>query len=54
LDGAGVEATLAQMTMLRRVTTLSQVADVLAFLASDQAGGMTGTILNITGGMISD
>ena len=54
LDGAGVEATLAQMTMLRRVTTLSQVADVLAFLASDQAGGMTGTILNITGGMIPD
>ena len=54
LDRAGIEAALAQMSMLRRVTTLAQVADVLAFLASDQAGGMTGTITNVTGGMVPD
>ena len=54
LDRAGIEAALAQMSMLRRVTTLAQVADVAAFLASDQAGGMTGTITNVTGGMVPD
>jgi NAD(P)-dependent dehydrogenase (short-subunit alcohol dehydrogenase family) len=54
LDQAGIEAALASMTMLRRVTTLAQVADVVAFLASDQAGGMTGTMTNITGGMVPD
>ncbi len=54
LDRSGIEAALAKMTMLRRVTTLAQVADVVAFLASDQAGGMTGTIINITGGMVPD
>lgn len=54
LDRAAIEAALARMTMLRRVTTLAQVADVLAFLASDQAGGMTSTIINITGGMVHD
>ena len=52
LDGAGIEAMLAKMTMLRRVTTLAQVADVAAFLASDQAGGMTATFTNVTGGMV--
>jgi len=54
LDRAGIEAALAQMSMLRRVTTLAQVADAVAFLASDQAGGMTGTITNLTGGMVPD
>ncbi len=54
LNRAGIEAALAKMSMLRRVTTLAQVADVAAFLASDQAGGMTGTIVNVTGGMVPD
>ena len=52
LDRGGIEAALAQMSMLRRVTTLAQVAEVLTFLASDGAGGMTSTILNVTGGMV--
>jgi hypothetical protein len=34
------------------VTTLALVADVVAFLASDLADGMTGTITNVTSGMI--
>lgn len=54
LDSESITAMLAQMTMLRRVTTLAQVADVLAFLASDLNGGMTGTITNVTGGMVLD
>jgi len=54
MDAAGLEQMLAQMTMLRRVTTVANVADVVAFLASDWAGGMTATILNVTGGMVHD
>ena len=47
-----VIAGIAGMTMLRRAPGLAQVADVAAFLASDGAGGMTGTITNVTCGMI--
>lgn len=43
---------LAQMTMLRRAPRLNQVADVAAFLASDRAGAMTGTIINVTCGLV--
>lgn len=35
-------------------STLAEVADMAAFLASDRASGMTGTIANLTGGMIVD
>jgi enoyl-[acyl-carrier-protein] reductase (NADH) len=30
-----------------------QVADVAAFLASDRAAAVTGTIVNVTGGMVA-
>ena len=55
LDAEGLKqviAGLAGMTMLRRAPGLAQVADVAAFLASDRASGMTGTITNVTCGMI--
>src|SRR6266511_2188677 len=55
LDAAGVERLvegLAQMTMLRRAPRLAQVAEVAAFLASDRAAGMTGTITNVTCGLV--
>lgn len=55
LDDAGVERvieSLAGMTMLRRAPGLAQVAEVAAFLASDRAGAMTGTIANVTCGLI--
>jgi NAD(P)-dependent dehydrogenase (short-subunit alcohol dehydrogenase family) len=45
-------AGMAQMTMLRRAPALAQVADTAAFLASDLAGGITGTITNVTCGMV--
>jgi NAD(P)-dependent dehydrogenase (short-subunit alcohol dehydrogenase family) len=55
MDAAGVQGLiehLAQMTMLRRPPALAQVADVAAFLASDRAGAITGTITNVTCGLV--
>jgi NAD(P)-dependent dehydrogenase (short-subunit alcohol dehydrogenase family) len=54
LNSAGIIAAISNMSMLRRVTTLAQVVDAIAFLASDSAGGMTGTFINVTSGMVSD
>jgi NAD(P)-dependent dehydrogenase (short-subunit alcohol dehydrogenase family) len=42
---------LDEMRMLRRSPRLDQVAAVAAFLASDRAAGITGTFVNVTGGM---
>jgi enoyl-[acyl-carrier-protein] reductase (NADH) len=42
------------MTHLRRLTTLAELANVAAFMASDQASAMTGTVANLTGGTIVD
>ena len=42
------------MTHRKRSTTLAEVANAAVFLASDQASGMTGTVANLTGGMIVD
>jgi NAD(P)-dependent dehydrogenase (short-subunit alcohol dehydrogenase family) len=55
MDAAGVKnliEMLGNMTMLRRAPGLAQVADVAAFLASDRASAMTGTITNVTCGMV--
>jgi NAD(P)-dependent dehydrogenase (short-subunit alcohol dehydrogenase family) len=55
MDAAGLEnlkGQMAQMTMLRRMPGLAQVAEVAAFLASDRASAMTGTITNVTCGMV--
>ncbi len=43
---------IGKATMLNRAPALAQVADVAAFLASDRAGAMTGTITNVTCGMV--
>lgn len=40
----------ARGTMLNRLPTLSQVAGMVAFLASDHAGAMTATVVNMTAG----
>jgi len=42
---------LASMRMLRRSPSLANVADTAAFLASDRAAGITGTFVNVTGGI---
>jgi len=42
------------MTHRRRLTTLLELANVAAFVASDGASAMTGTVANLTGGEIVD
>jgi NAD(P)-dependent dehydrogenase (short-subunit alcohol dehydrogenase family) len=44
-------AQLDQMRMTRHSPRLADIARVAVFLASDQAAGMTGTMVNVTGGM---
>lgn len=44
----------AQATMLKRLPTLADVAETAAFLASDRAGAMTGTVANLTCGAVID
>ncbi|WP_433438351.1 SDR family NAD(P)-dependent oxidoreductase [Nonomuraea sp. CA-141351] len=48
------EAFMTGMTHNKGLTTLAQFADVAAFVASDQAAAMTGTVVNLTGGAIVD
>jgi enoyl-[acyl-carrier-protein] reductase (NADH) len=43
---------LAGMTALRRNVTLANVAEAAAFLASDRAAGITGTMTNVTAGLV--
>jgi NAD(P)-dependent dehydrogenase (short-subunit alcohol dehydrogenase family) len=42
------------MSHSRRSTILLELANVAAFMASDQATAMTGTVANLTGGIIVD
>ena len=39
-------------THRRRSTTLLELANVAAFVASDRAAAMTGTVVNVTGGIV--
>ncbi|MET9785478.1 SDR family NAD(P)-dependent oxidoreductase [Streptomyces canus] len=48
----GIIDHLAGMRMTRRNPTLAEVAATAVFLASDHAGGITGTFVNATGGMV--
>jgi NAD(P)-dependent dehydrogenase (short-subunit alcohol dehydrogenase family) len=55
MDEAALEqmkAGIAQMTMLRRAQALAEVAETAAFLASDRAGAITGTIVNVSCGLV--
>ena len=52
VDPAVVLASIAQMTTLRRAPALAHVADTAAFLASDRARDVTGTIVNVSCGLI--
>jgi hypothetical protein len=40
------------MTHRRRFTTLAELGDTAAFLASSRAAAMTGAVANLTGGLI--
>lgn len=52
LTAEQIEAIIAPRTMLQRSPRLEQVAQAAAFLASDHAAGITGTILNVTCGLV--
>jgi NAD(P)-dependent dehydrogenase (short-subunit alcohol dehydrogenase family) len=45
---------MAQHTLLKRLPTLSEVAEAAAFLASERAGAMTGTVANLSCGALVD
>jgi NAD(P)-dependent dehydrogenase (short-subunit alcohol dehydrogenase family) len=45
---------LASKTHSKRLMTLEEMANVAAFMASDQASGMTGTTVNLTMGSLDD
>jgi NAD(P)-dependent dehydrogenase (short-subunit alcohol dehydrogenase family) len=47
-------AAMAANTHRKRATTLVELADAAAFVASDRAAAMTGTVANLTGGIIVD
>ena len=44
---------LAQGTLLKRLPTLAQIGETAAFLASDHAGAMTGTIVDLSAGALT-
>lgn len=45
---------LEARTLLRRLPTLGEVANAAAFMASDRAGAITATVINLTCGSIPD
>jgi NAD(P)-dependent dehydrogenase (short-subunit alcohol dehydrogenase family) len=56
IDAAAVEGILAHLASLRmtkRSPRLDEIAATITFLASDRAAGITGTWLNVTGGMFA-
>lgn len=42
------------LTHTKRSTTLEELGSAMVFAASDQSKGMTGAVINLTGGTISD
>ncbi len=49
-----IEAQINARSLLGRVTTLADVGNAAAFLASDRAGATTGTVFNLTSGTVVD
>jgi NAD(P)-dependent dehydrogenase (short-subunit alcohol dehydrogenase family) len=47
-------AAAEQSTLLKRLPTLAEVADTAAFVASDGAGALTATVVNLSAGSITD
>jgi NAD(P)-dependent dehydrogenase (short-subunit alcohol dehydrogenase family) len=48
------DSPMAQGTLLKRLPTLSEIAETAAFLASDRAGAMTGAVANLSCGAVVD
>lgn len=47
-----IQATVENMTHRKRLTTLKELTDAAVFVASDEGSAITGTIFNLTAGMI--
>ena len=43
---------ISQMSVLGRPPALAEVAETAAFLASDRAAGITGSMTNVTAGLV--
>jgi NAD(P)-dependent dehydrogenase (short-subunit alcohol dehydrogenase family) len=54
ITAAEFAATMADRTHRKRATALDELAETAAFLASDRASAITGTVANLTGGFIVD
>jgi hypothetical protein len=52
--GAGCAASTCPSAARPRPPTLAEVANVAAFVASDQASPMTATVMNLTCGWIAE
>jgi NAD(P)-dependent dehydrogenase (short-subunit alcohol dehydrogenase family) len=50
--GVGRDELMAPFAVLGRAPRLTEVADAAAFLASDRAGATTGSVLNVTAGVV--
>ena len=53
MSAEDIERILGPMTMLGHAPRLQDVADTATFLASDRAGSITGTIVNVTCGLVA-
>jgi enoyl-[acyl-carrier-protein] reductase (NADH) len=51
-DPETVEQMISGIAALRRAPRLADVAEAAAFLASDRAGGVTGSMTNVTSGLV--
>jgi 3-oxoacyl-[acyl-carrier protein] reductase len=53
-EEAEFRRSLEEMTLLKRLPTLAEVANTAVFLASDHAASITGSVANLTAGMSVD
>jgi 3-oxoacyl-[acyl-carrier protein] reductase len=49
-----IETRIKARSLVGRVTTLADVGNAAAFLASDRAGATTRTVFNVTSGTVVD
>jgi GntR family transcriptional regulator/MocR family aminotransferase len=54
MTAARIDELIGGMAALGRAPRLQEVADAAAFLASDRASGTTGTVLNVTAGLVAE
>ncbi|MFC4121433.1 SDR family NAD(P)-dependent oxidoreductase [Nonomuraea zeae] len=54
ISGEAFHARMAERTLRKHLPTVAEIANVAVFVASDRSSAMTGTIANLTGGMIVD